>query len=59
VRGDGEQRQVTLLPPHASGAGAIVAPSDTGIILIRRLAPTDDAYAKVVELAANDSCEAL
>ena len=57
VRGEGQQREVTLLPPSASDQTK-AAPSTKGVILIRRLAPTDEDYAKVVEVSAGDRCEA-
>jgi uncharacterized membrane protein len=70
IRGNGEARETVLLPSDytfaASSAGLIVthpdmtrAPSQKGIILIRRLAPTDDDYAKVAEASVGDLCEAI
>ena len=61
VRGDGEKRDVHLLPPDSENgsANAITSPSETGIILIRRLAPTQQAYDQVVEIAKGDSCAAI
>lgn len=35
----------------------IISPSRKGIILIRRLAPTQAEYDKVVEISKNDRCE--
>jgi uncharacterized membrane protein len=34
----------------------IDTPTDTGVILIRRLAPTDESFAKAVEAGKGDSC---
>ena len=51
IRGDGVAQEFTL------NAGN--APSQKGIILIRRLAPTDVDFARVVEVAKADDCEAL
>lgn len=61
VRGEGEARDVTLLPPgtNASDAGSFVAPTNRGVILIRRLAPTAEAYAAVKAIAVGDRCEAI
>ena len=61
VRGNGEEREVVLLPPGASTTkpGTAVAPTSTGVILIRRLAPTAEDYAAVVELAKGDGCDAI
>ncbi|MDN3646405.1 DUF1254 domain-containing protein [Pontixanthobacter aestiaquae] len=58
VRGEGEQREVFLFPPWLSDQ-TNAAPSKKGIILIRRLAPTDEDYARVVEAAKGDVCEAI
>ncbi|MBV7258087.1 DUF1254 domain-containing protein [Erythrobacter crassostreae] len=51
IRGNGEPQEITLTAKDA--------PSAKGIILIRRLAPTDADYARVIEAAQNDICEAL
>lgn len=61
VRGNGETREVILLPPGSSTTvpDTTVAPSTTGVILIRRLAPTAQDYAKVTELAREDGCDAI
>ncbi len=49
VRGNGEAQEVTLTRENS--------PSDKGIILIRRLAPTEEDYMKVAEIAKSDICE--
>ncbi len=61
VRGDGKAHEVRLLPPDAEAgeAGTVVAPSDRGMILIRRLAPTQQDYNAVRSISAGDRCEAL
>nr|WP_245228698.1 DUF1254 domain-containing protein [Pontixanthobacter sp. CEM42] len=61
IRGNGEAQEGVLVPKWATSSqeGAIYSPSDKGIILIRRLAPTDEDYARVVEAAKGDVCEAL
>lgn len=51
LRGEGEAREVVLTREDS--------PSDRGIILIRRLAPTAQDYAIVEQIAASDECEAL
>ena len=58
IRGDGEQREVILLPPSASDQGN-AAPSEKGVILIRRLAATPEAYAQIVSVAEGDTCQPL
>ncbi len=65
IRGNGEARETRLLPANSAGNGAengadvTRAPSQKGIILIRRLAPSDAEYAKVAEASAGDLCEAI
>lgn len=57
MRGNGAPIEAVLLAPGASaGPGQLVSPSDTGVILIRRLAPTEEAYAQVSALAEGDRC---
>jgi uncharacterized membrane protein len=67
VMADGKGTQMTLLPPNSidipinhanTDAEVISAPTERGIILIRRLAASDSEYAKVQTLAANDQCKA-
>lgn len=60
LRGEGEEIDMVLLPPGASGSpDNIVSPTDKGIILIRRLAPTEEAYRAVEEIAVEDACRAV
>ena len=59
VRGNGEQIALRLLPPGANARdNAVVAPSEKGIVLIRRLAPTQEAYEEVAAIAPADTCRA-
>jgi uncharacterized membrane protein len=59
LRGSGDDMDTALLPPGASAApGQLVSPSDTGVILIRRLAPDDASHARVAAIASGDRCAA-
>ena len=58
IRGSGEPQQTFMHPPWASDP-THAAPSDKGIVLIRRLAPTNEDYAQVTETAKGDICEPL
>lgn len=46
-------------PDDAGGARIIESPTDRGIALIRRLAPTPEAYNRAAEVARNDVCAAI
>lgn len=60
VRGDGEAIALRLLPPGSEPTdNAVVATSDRGIILIRRLAPTEGAYREIERIAVRDTCRAV
>jgi len=61
VRGEGATREVVLLAPGSSTTipDTAVAPTNTGVILIRRLAPTAADYEAVVKLAKGDRCDAI
>lgn len=60
LRGNGDGIDAVLLPPGASTqADALISPSDKGIILIRRLAPTQGAYREVAAIAVEDRCQML
>ncbi len=67
LRGEGQAREAILLPPGAARTAgppgglpeAVVAPNATGVILIRRLAPTQQAYDTVAEIAPGDLCQPL
>lgn len=58
IRGDGDGIEVRLLPPGSAPEEPqqIVSPTATGIMLIRRLAPTEDDYQRVASIAQGDSC---
>ena len=59
-RGDGEPIALRLLPPGTDTVDdSITAPSRKGIVLIRRLAPTEAAYREVAAIAVKDSCRAV
>ena len=58
IRGDGSGVEV-LLTTHGSsnsGPNTIETPSSKGVILIRRLAPTQAEYDRVAEIAEADLC---
>lgn len=58
LRGTGQSMTVRLLPPgSAPEQGAIVSPSERGVILIRRLAPTPERFAAAAEAGKRDSCK--
>ncbi|MEM7007358.1 MAG: DUF1254 domain-containing protein [Pseudomonadota bacterium] len=61
-----EGADIVLLAPGRARLGTgvfegqqIEAPSQRGLILIRRLAPTENDYARVVEASAADRCATL
>lgn len=57
LRGTRRAIAVRLLPPgSAPEAGAIVSPSERGVILIRRLAPTAERFAAAAEAGKADAC---
>ena len=51
LRGDGEAKEVVLNRDNS--------PSDKGIILIRRLAPTQSDFAAAAQIAQGDICDVL
>ncbi|WP_114521631.1 DUF1254 domain-containing protein [Altererythrobacter sp. ZODW24] len=61
LRGEGETRETILLPPGSAEPpeGSAVSPTTRGVILIRRLAPTQEAYDAVAAIAAGDACETI
>ncbi len=61
LRGEGEARETILLPPGSTepGEGSTVSPTKRGVILIRRLAPTQEAHDAVAAIATGDTCEAI
>jgi uncharacterized membrane protein len=57
LRGAGETVNVRLLAPgSAARAGAIVSPTASGVILIRRLAPDGESFAAAAAASAQDMC---
>jgi len=58
IRGDGSDVEVLLSAngSSTSGPNAIAAPSSKGVILIRRLAPTQAEYDRVAQIAEGDLC---
>lgn len=57
LRATGTAVRTVLLPPgSAPEEGAIVSPSARGVILIRRLAPTAEAFAAAEEAGRADQC---
>lgn len=56
-RDEGEGASLRLLPPGSRPRdGALVSPSERGLILIRRLAPRDADYRAVRAIARGDRC---
>ncbi len=51
LRGDGKAKEVVLTRENS--------PSEKGIILIRRLAPTQSEYAAAAQIARGDVCDVL
>jgi hypothetical protein len=47
-----------LAPGSAAQAGAIVSPTASGVILIRRLAPDAESFAAAAAASAQDICRA-
>lgn len=56
VRGDGKSRDIVLAGPGEAMDGQSESPSEKGLILIRRLAPTQSDYDEVAKLAPGDLC---
>lgn len=58
IRGTGNAVKVRLLPPGSPAVQkAIVSPSATGVILIRRLAPDAERFAAARAAGAADRCQ--
>ena len=57
LRGTGREVSVRLLPPgSAPEEGAVVSPTERGVILIRRLAPDAQRFAAAAEAGKADQC---
>jgi uncharacterized membrane protein len=59
VRGAGEAREVRLHGPDADASLQPRSPTATGIVLIRRLAPTKADYDRAAATSDNDQCASL
>ncbi|WP_379923366.1 DUF1254 domain-containing protein [Erythrobacter sp. R86502] len=60
IRGDGPVVGVQLLPPGSkAGKGAIVSPTTTGVVLIRRLAPDAAQFAAAAQVGKADMCQPI
>lgn len=58
LRGEGKPVTVRLLAPgRAPERGAIVSPSDKGVVLIRRLAPNAERFSAAAAASADDRCQ--
>jgi len=57
VRGEGKSVEVRIAGPGSSVEGAVASPTAKGIVLIRRLAPTQPLFDQAKEVSAADSCE--
>ena len=58
VRGDGKAREVVLYGPAPVSSREHRSPTKKGLILIRRLAPTQGDYDRVTGVSASDQCTA-
>lgn len=60
-RGTGKTVTVRLVRPDLEylDPNAVVSPTNRGVVLIRRLAPTQEAFDAAVEAAKADSCDML
>jgi len=59
-RGEGKRFAMRLLPPLSEPEGfSIPAPTQRGVVLIRRIAPNEADYRAVEKIAAEDSCRAI
>ncbi|BDW82304.1 hypothetical protein MACH24_17420 [Erythrobacter sp. Dej080120_24] len=61
IRGGGTDREIILLSPNEGRGepGTAVAPTMTGVILTRRLAPTQADFDQMSRIAALDRCDAI
>ena len=60
-RGTGKSITVRLVRPNLEylDPKAVVSPTNRGAVLIRRLAPTQEAFDAAIEAARGDSCDRL
>ncbi|MEM7690501.1 MAG: DUF1254 domain-containing protein [Pseudomonadota bacterium] len=60
IRAVGQDLETYLLPPSSPNTASYPqSPSQKGVILIRRLAPTQATFDQAAEVARDDGCEAL
>lgn len=60
LRGAGKSVSVRLLPPgSAKQQGAIISPTQKGVILIRRLAPGAARFDAAAAVGRGDACDAI
>lgn len=55
-RGTGKSVEVTLVAPGSSATGTVTSPSTRGVILIRRLAPSQELFDQAKALSPQDAC---
>lgn len=56
-RGEGRAVKVEITGPASRIEGAVQSPTERGIVLIRRLAPTQALFDQAKEVSAQDACE--
>ncbi len=57
LRGEGERVDVRLTGPNSLGASSTVtSPTERGVVLIRRLAPSQELFDQAQQLSADDGC---
>lgn len=57
LRGEGERVEVQLTGPNSQGsASAVTSPTERGVVLIRRLAPSQELFDQAQTLSVNDRC---
>jgi uncharacterized membrane protein len=57
LRGVGEAVEVILKSPGAGGSDGVESPTEQGVVLIRRLAPSQELFDQALEVAKSDACE--
>jgi uncharacterized membrane protein len=57
LRGEGEAVRVVLKASRGDGPEGIESPTERGVVLIRRLAPTQELFDQALEVAEADACE--
>ncbi|MEO0589587.1 MAG: DUF1254 domain-containing protein [Pseudomonadota bacterium] len=59
VRGEDKSVEVQLVGPGSTREGSVQSPTAKGIVLIRRLAPTQALFDQAKQVAAGDGCELI